>query len=70
MGKHSGTSGGTNNGALTLMIYLLNKAPQGGTLYGYASAVAYVITIMIILISTVLNKVTEDREPKRKAVKA
>jgi len=32
--------------------------------------VAYVITIMIILISTLLNKVTEDREPKRKAVKA
>lgn len=66
----SSWTGGTNNGALTLMIYLLNKAPQGGTLYGYASAVAYVITIMIILISTVLNKVTEDREPKRKAVKA
>lgn len=60
----SSWTGGTNNGALTLMIYLLNKAPQGGTLYGYASAVAYVITIMIILISTVLNRVTEDREPK------
>ena len=60
----SSWTGGTNNGGLTLMIYLLNKAPQGGTLYGYASAVAYVITIMIILISTVLNRVTEDREPK------
>ena len=43
----SSWTGGTNNGGLTLMIYLLNKAPQGGTLYGYASAVAYVITIMI-----------------------
>ena len=57
-------TGGTNNGALTLMIYLLNKAPQGGNLYGYASACAYVITVMIIIISTVLNKVTEEREPK------
>ena len=67
----SSWTGGTNNGGLTLMIYLLNKAPQGGTLYGYASAVAYVITIMIILISTVLNRVTEDREPRPgKAVKA
>ena len=65
----SSWTGGTNNGALTLMIYLLNKAPQGGTLYGYASAVAYVITIMIIVISTVLNRVTEDREPKGGAVR-
>ena len=56
-------TGGTNNGALTLMIYLLNKAPQGGNLYGYASAVAYVITLMIILISTGLNKVTEEKDP-------
>ena len=65
----SSWTGGTNNGALTLMIYLLNKAPQGGNLYGYASAVAYVITIMIIVISTVLNRVTEDREPKGGAVR-
>ena len=60
----SSWTGGTNNGALTLMIYLLNKAPQGGTAYGYASAVAYVITIMIILISTVLNKVTSEKDPR------
>lgn len=64
----SSWTGGTNNGALTLMIYLLNKAPQGGTLYGYASAVAYVITIMIILISVLLTRVTEDREPKGGAI--
>ena len=60
----SSWTGGTNNGALTLMIYLLNKAPQGGTLYGYASATAYVITFMIILISVGLNKVTEDKDPR------
>ena len=34
---------------------------------GYA--VAYVITIMIIAISTLLNRVTEDREPKGGAVR-
>lgn len=67
----SSWTGGTNNGGLTLMIYLLNKAPQGGNLYGYASAVAYVITIMIILISVFLNRVTDERDPKPgKAVKA
>ena len=46
-----------------LMIYLLNKAPQGGTLYGYASAVAYVITIMIVIISVFLNTVMADKDP-------
>ncbi len=56
----SNWGGGTNNGGLTLMMYLLNKAPQGGTAYGYASAVAYVITVMIVVISLILNKVTED----------
>ena len=59
----SSWTGGTNNGGLTLMIYLLNKAPQGGTLYGYASAVAYVITIMIVIISVFLNMVMADKDP-------
>ena len=59
----SSWTGGTNNGGLTLMIYLLNKAPQGGTLYGYASAVAYVITMMIVIISVFLNTVMADRDP-------
>ena len=59
----SSWTGGTNNGGLTLMIYLLNKAPQGGTLYGYASAVAYVITIMIVIISVFLNTVKADKDP-------
>lgn len=53
--------GGVNNGGLTLMIYLLSKAPQGGNLYGYASAVAYIITLMIVLISVAVNKGTEDK---------
>lgn len=58
--------GGTNNGGLTLMMYLLNKAPQGGTAYGYASAIAYVITVMVIVISVVLNKVMADNDTPRK----
>lgn len=61
---NSSWTGGINNGGLTLMMYLLNKAPQGGNLYGYASSVAYVITVMIVLISLVLNRVMSDREPK------
>ena len=44
------------------MTYLLSKAPQGGNLYGYASAVAYIITIMIVLISICVNKGTEDKK--------
>ena len=44
------------------MMYLLNKAPQGGTAYGYASACAYVITIMVILISLIVNKISADRD--------
>ena len=55
-------TGGQNNGGLTLMTYLLNKAPQGGNLYGYASAVAYVITFMIVIISVMVNKITQDKD--------
>ncbi|MCR5031987.1 MAG: sugar ABC transporter permease [Lachnospiraceae bacterium] len=51
-----GLGGGTNNGGLTLMMYLFSKAPQGGNAYGYASAIAYVITVMIVIISVILNK--------------
>ena len=55
-------TGGQNNGGLTLMTYLLNKAPQGGNLYGSASAVAYVITFMIVIISVMVNKITQDKD--------
>ena len=61
---NSSWTGGINNGGLTLMMYLLNKAPQGGTAYGYASAVAYVITIFIILLSVIFNRISADR-PRR-----
>lgn len=56
----SSWTGGINNGGLTLMMYLLGKAPQGGTSYGYASAVAYVITILIVAFSTVIRKVSHE----------
>lgn len=58
----SNWGGGTNNGGLTLMMYLLNKAPQGGNAYGYASSIAYVITFMVICISLVLNKVMSEKQ--------
>lgn len=65
---NSSWTGGVNNGGLTLMMYLLNKAPQGGTAYGYASAVAYVITIMIVIISIILNKVMAENDTPKKVV--
>lgn len=63
---HSSWTGGINNGGLTLMMYLLNKAPQGGNSYGYASACAYVITIMIVVISVFVNKFSEEKETGRR----
>lgn len=62
---NSSWSGGQNNGGLTLMMYLLSKAPQGGNAYGYACA--YVITLMIILFSIVITNLLGDREPKQEA---
>ena len=58
---NSSWTGGVNNGGLTLMMYLLGKAPQGGTAYGYASSIAYVITIFIVLCSLVFNKLAEEK---------
>lgn len=63
---NSNWTGGINNGGLTLMMYLLNKAPQGGTAYGYASAVAYVITFIIIAFSYVFNKSSEEKTEGRR----
>ena len=48
------------------LMYLLNKAPQGGNSYGYASACAYVITIMIVVISIFVNKFSEEKETGRR----
>jgi ABC-type sugar transport system permease subunit len=66
---NSNWTGGQNNGGLTLMMYLLNKAPQGGNAYGYASACAYVITIMIMIISFTMTSLLEERELKGEKTK-
>jgi cellobiose transport system permease protein len=63
---NSSWTGGINNGGLTLMMYLLNKAPQGGTAYGYASSVAYVITLLVICFSAVFNKWAEEKDDTKK----
>ena len=62
----SSWNGGINNGGLTLMMYLLNKAPQGGTAYGYASAIAYVITLFIVIISVCLTRIMSDNDERGK----
>jgi ABC-type sugar transport system permease subunit len=59
---NSNWTGGQNNGGLTFMMYLLNKAPQGGNAYGYASACAYIITIMIMVFSFVMTNLLEERD--------
>ncbi len=55
-------TGGTNNEGYTLMLYLLNKAPKGNNIYGVASAVAYVICIMVVIISLILQSLMKDRD--------
>ena len=55
-------TGGTNNMGLTMMMYLLNKAPKGNNIYGLASAAAYVITVIVILISLVFQRMLGDRD--------
>jgi ABC-type sugar transport system permease subunit len=57
-------TGGINSGGLSLMMYLLGKAPQGGTAYGYASACAYIITILIIIISVIMNQLMAEKDQK------
>lgn len=55
-------TGGTNNMGLTMMMYLLNKAPKGNNIYGLASAAAYVITVLVILISLLFQRLLGDRD--------
>ena len=61
--------GGTGNQALTVMMYLLDKAPYGNVMYGYASAVAYIISIFIIIVSVInmntIGRSDEAREQSR-----
>ena len=53
--------GGMANQGLTIMMYMLDKAPYGSNLYGYASSVAYVICLVIILVSLInINTIGRD----------
>jgi len=54
--------GGTGNQGLTAMMYLLDKAPYGNNLYGFASAFAYVLCAMIVCVSLINMKLCESDE--------
>ena len=64
-----GLGGGTNNQGLTMMMYMLNKAPQGNNVYGVAAAVAYVITVIVILLSLTFQSLLGNREKPAKGVR-
>jgi cellobiose transport system permease protein len=51
-----GTGGGTDNSGLTLMVYLYREAFEY-VHFGYASSIAYVISIFIIIIAVINMKV-------------
>lgn len=53
--------GGISNEGLTSMMYLMSKAPLGGNHFGYASAVGYVLVVIIVLISVIVRKVFEEK---------
>lgn len=60
--------GGTGNQALTVMMYLMGKAPYNNNLYGYASAVAYVMSFFIMIVSIVnMNTVGKSEEAREEA---
>lgn len=58
-------SGGQNNQGITMMMYLLNKAPRGNNIYGVASAVAYVITVIVVVVSLLFQRILGEREPRK-----
>ena len=64
-----GLTGGPNNSGMTIMMYLLSRAPQGGTAFGYASAIAYIITIIAMVISITLMWVSNEERKERRADK-
>ena len=61
--------GGVGSQGMTVMMYLMDKAPFGNNLYSYASACAYVVTAIIMLLSVIsMNTVgkTDDAKEGRK----
>lgn len=59
-------TGGTNNQGITMMMYMLNKAPRGNNVYGVASSVAYVITMIVIVLSLVFQTLLGNRDGRLK----
>ncbi len=59
--------GGTGNQGLTVMMYLLDKAPYGNNQYGYASAFAYLLCAIIAIVSLINMRLFEDRDGKKEA---
>lgn len=62
----TGAKGGINNMGATVMMYLLDKAPKGNNLYGLASAVAYVICMMVVAISLAFQKTLGSHDGAKK----
>ncbi len=62
----TGSKGGINNMGLTVMMYLLDKAPKVNNIYGLASAVAYVICMMVIVISLFFQKTLGNRDAEKR----
>ncbi|MFY9295903.1 MAG: sugar ABC transporter permease [Caldicoprobacterales bacterium] len=58
----TGLKGGTANQGLTVMMYLLDRAPYGNNLYGYASACAYVLCAIIMMVSLINMKSFGEKE--------
>jgi len=57
--------GGPGKQGLTVMMFILNQAPYGNNNYGYASAVANVLCILIIAVSLALTGILGEKdEPK------
>jgi cellobiose transport system permease protein len=57
--------GGTGNEGMTVMMYLLKKAPYGNNQYGLASACAYLLCAIIIIVSFINMKAFATDDEKK-----
>jgi ABC-type sugar transport system permease subunit len=58
--------GGPGKQGLTVMMFILNQAPYGNNNYGYASAVANVLCIMIIAVSLILTGLLGEKDETKR----
>ena len=54
--------GGANAQGLTAMMFMLNQAPYGSNNYGFASACANVLCVIIVLISILCTKLMGEKD--------